>query len=85
MFSLGLQKEFSKRTSLGLNIFQPFNRTLSFPTELEGPSFYQKSVRETVIRSFGINFRHRRWRVHPKIDEMDFGIASGGEQVAAGC
>jgi len=89
MFSAGVQKEFSKRTSLGLNIFQPFNRTLSFPTELEGPSFYQKSVRETVIRSFGINFRHRFGKLdfkqprqrRSKISNTDLkqGGDSGGE------
>lgn len=59
MFSMGVEKEFSDRTSLGLNIFQPFTRTLRFPTELEGPGFYQESVRKSLIRSFGVNFRHR--------------------------
>ncbi|MEZ5042002.1 MAG: TonB-dependent receptor [Saprospiraceae bacterium] len=58
MFSMGFQKEFTKRTSLGLNIFQPFNRTLKFPSALEGANFYQKSEREIVLRSIGVNFRH---------------------------
>ena len=59
MLSIGFQKEFSKRTSLGINAFRPFSRTLSFPNELEGPNFFQRSEREVVLRSFGINFRHR--------------------------
>jgi len=59
MLSIGFQKEFSKRTSLGINAFRPFRRGLSFPNELEGANFFQRSVREVVIRSFGINFRHR--------------------------
>ena len=59
MFSLGVQKEFSKRMSLGLNVFQPFSRGLKFINELSGPNFYQKSINERVMRSFGINFRYR--------------------------
>lgn len=60
MFSMGFQKEFNKkRTSLGVNIFQPFTRSLKFPSELSGPSFFQKSEREVVMRSIGLNFRHR--------------------------
>lgn len=59
MLSIGFQKEFTKRTSLGINAFRPFRRALSFPNELEGANFSQTSIREVVIRSFGINFRHR--------------------------
>jgi hypothetical protein len=60
MFSIGFQKEFNKkRTSLGINIFQPFTRSLKFPSEISGASFYQKSEREVVMRSIGVNFRHR--------------------------
>lgn len=59
MLSIGFQKEFSKRTSIGINAFRPFSRTLSFPNEIEGANFFQRSEREIVLRSFGINFRHR--------------------------
>lgn len=59
MLSIGFQKEFSKRTSLGLNLFRPFSRTLSFANELEGTNFSQNSERIIVLRSIGINFRHR--------------------------
>ncbi len=59
MLSIGFQKEFTKRTSLGINAFRPFRRALAFPNELEGANFSQTSIREVVIRSFGINFRHR--------------------------
>lgn len=58
LFSMGVQKEFSKRTQLGLRIVEPFANTKSFPSELRGDDFYQESNFTILFRSFGISFNH---------------------------
>lgn len=56
----GARKEiWGKRGSLGLVVSQPFSRTLSFPSEISGIGFYQKSNRAFVSRSVGVNFNWR--------------------------
>ncbi len=59
MLNVGLQKEFNKKATLGLTIVQPFAEYLRFPSELEGPSFFQRSVSRIPFRSIGVNFGYR--------------------------
>lgn len=58
IFSMGMQKEFSKRTNLGIRIVEPFSRDKSFASELSGPDFYQETDFTILFRSFGISFNH---------------------------
>jgi hypothetical protein len=58
MLNFGLMKEFNKRTSLGLNVSQPFKENLEFVNELSGANFYQRSNSIRPFRSVGLNFRH---------------------------
>jgi len=58
MLNFGLMKQFNKRTSLGLNVSQPFKENLEFVNELSGANFYQRSNSIRPFRSVGINFRH---------------------------
>lgn len=59
MFSFGVNKEFNKRFSLGLNVSQPFARDLKFENKFEGPDFYQESLNAVATRSIGLNFSYR--------------------------
>lgn len=59
MLNVGLQKEFSKKATLGITIVQPFSEYIRFPSELRGPNFYQQSVSRIPFRSFGVNFGYR--------------------------
>lgn len=58
MFHIGMMKQFNKRTSLGLNISQPFKENMEFVNELSGANFYQRSNSIRPFRSVGVNFRH---------------------------
>lgn len=84
IFSIGARKEFSKRFSLGIQIVQPFSDDKTFPSELSGPTFYQRSEFVIPFRSFGItasynfgklDFRQQRRR-GSTIDNDDL---KGGE------
>ena len=59
LLSIGFQKEFNKRTSLGINITEPFFNYKEFPSVLEGENFYQRSNNAILFRSFGLTFNYR--------------------------
>lgn len=58
MFNIGFMKQFNKRTSLGVNISQPFKKNMEFVNELSGANFFQRSNSIRPFRSVGVNFRH---------------------------
>lgn len=58
--SFGARKEFmDKRASLGLVISQPFAEFLEFENELEGPTFYQRSLNAFQSRNIALSFSYR--------------------------
>ena len=60
MYSIGIKKEiWNKRGAIGLRMVEPFNRTKSFISELEGDAFYQTSEFKLPFRSFGLNFSYK--------------------------
>jgi len=65
MYSFGFKKDlWNKRGSIGINIIDPFNKTKTFETDLEGVnpagnSFTQNSSFGLPFRSFGINFSYK--------------------------
>jgi len=59
-FSIGAAKDlWNKRGSIGFSVIQPFTNTLSFPRNISGPDFTQRSNFEIEIRSFNLNFSYR--------------------------
>lgn len=58
IFSMGIQKEFSKRTKLGIQIVEPFSEYKSFASELQSDDFYQETDFSILFRSFGLSFSH---------------------------
>ncbi|MDX1665947.1 MAG: TonB-dependent receptor [Saprospiraceae bacterium] len=88
LLSLGVEKEFSERMSLGLNAFEPFNNFKRFETDLAGDDFFQESVRNILFRSFGLNFSYRFGKLdfrqrerRSKIRNQDLKEGQGGEQM----
>ena len=86
LLSMGFLKEFSKRTSLGINITEPFFNYKEFPSELEGENFYQRSNNAILFRSFGLTFNYRfgkldfrQQRRRTKIDNDDLKEGDGGQ------
>lgn len=86
LMSIGFLKEFGKRASLGINITEPFFNYKEFPSELEGPDFYQRSNNAILFRSFGITFNYRfgkldfrQQRRRTRIDNDDLKDGGGGE------
>lgn len=59
LLSMGIQKEFSKAFSLGIRIVEPFQLNKSFPSEIEGDGFYQRSNFSIPFQSFGISLNYR--------------------------
>ena len=60
MYSIGVQKEiWNKRGAIGIRMVEPFNRTKSFITELEGDTFRQMSEFKLPFRSFGLTFSYK--------------------------
>ncbi len=60
MLNMGVRKEIlKKRGSIGITVTNPFNRYLTFRTELEGPDFFQSSEFLRPFRSIGINLQYR--------------------------
>lgn len=59
IFGIGIQKDFSKRTSLGIRAIEPWSENKAFVTELRGENFYQTSTFAIPFRSIGISFSHR--------------------------
>ena len=60
IWSIGAQKKFADdRWRLGVRIVEPFSRAKSFPNELSGADFVQRSNFEVLFRSFGVNARYR--------------------------
>ncbi len=58
--SIGAAKDlWNKRGSIGFSVIQPFSNTLSFPRNISGPDFTQRSDFEIEIRSFNLNFSYR--------------------------
>ncbi len=55
---MGIQKEFSKRTKLGIQIVEPFSEYKSFASELRSDDFYQETDFSILFRSFGLSFSH---------------------------
>jgi ferric enterobactin receptor len=58
LYGMGLRKEFNKRFSLGLRAIEPFNERKSFPSEIEGENFYQRSNFSIPFRSIGFSLRY---------------------------
>ena len=48
-----------KRGAIGIRMVEPFNRTKSFITDLEGDTFSQMSEFKLPFRSFGLNFSYK--------------------------
>ena len=60
LLSLGFKKEFAdKKASLGIAIVEPFQENKSFPSEAEGPGFFQRTNFTIPFRSFGLSFSYR--------------------------
>ncbi|MEL6142080.1 MAG: outer membrane beta-barrel family protein, partial [Bacteroidota bacterium] len=59
IFSLGLNKEFSKRTTMGIRIVEPFAENKPFESELIGTNFRQETFFDIPFRSFGISISHK--------------------------
>lgn len=57
--SIGMNKQFSKRVSLGFSIFSPFNKFLTFESEFRTDDFYQLNRRDRQFRSFRLNFGYK--------------------------
>lgn len=58
LYGMGLRKEFSKRFSLGVRAIEPFNKNKSFPTEINGENFYQRSNFSIPFRSIGVSLSY---------------------------
>ncbi|MCB0636176.1 MAG: TonB-dependent receptor [Lewinella sp.] len=58
IYGMGFRKEFNDRFSLGMRAIEPFNRNKSFPSEIEGENFYQKSTFSIPFRSVGLTLRY---------------------------
>jgi ferric enterobactin receptor len=58
LYGMGLRKEFNKRFSLGVRAIEPFNRNKSFPSEIQGENFFQRSNFSIPFQSIGINLRY---------------------------
>jgi len=59
LFGIGGKYQFSKRTSLGFRIIEPFAANKVFESDLEGASFRQVSSFSVPFRSVGISFSHK--------------------------
>ncbi len=59
IFSVGVNKEFSKRLTLGFNVLNPHQETNAFGSESRGENFYQFSRTEFPFRSFRLNVSYR--------------------------
>jgi len=86
MYSIGVKKDiWNKRGAIGVRMVEPFNRTKSFITELDGDTFSQRSEFKLPFRSFGLNFSYKfgkldfkaKKRRSSKIKNTD--VKSGGD------
>lgn len=59
LFSMGVRKEFSERTSIGIRAIEPFVENKDFASELQGADFIQRSEFSIPFRSIGISFSHK--------------------------
>ncbi|MEO0790473.1 MAG: TonB-dependent receptor [Bacteroidota bacterium] len=59
LFSLGLQKNISDRTRIGLRAIEPFLENKRFDNELDGANFSQNGFFSIPFRSIGISISHR--------------------------
>lgn len=58
-YSIGANKQVTKRFSLGLSVVSPFSKFLNFENELTGENFYQFSRRSIQFRSFRLNVSYK--------------------------
>jgi len=58
LYGMGIRNEFSKRFSLGARAIEPFNARKSFPSEIRGENFYQRSDFSIPFRSIGISLNY---------------------------
>ena len=58
LYGMGLRKEFNKRFSMGIRAIEPFNENKSFPSEIQGDDFFQRSNFSIPFRSIGISVRY---------------------------
>lgn len=58
IYGMGLRKEFNKRFSLGIRAIEPFNERKSFPSEIQGENFYQRSDFSIPFRSIGVSISY---------------------------
>lgn len=65
LYGMGLRKQFNKRFSLGIRAIEPFNERKSFPSEIQGENFYQRS-------NFSIPFRSIGFSISYDFGELDF-------------
>jgi len=59
LLGIGGKYQFSKRTSLGFRIIEPFAPDKVFESDLAGPTFRQVSSFSVPFRSVGISFSHK--------------------------
>ncbi|MEL7422643.1 MAG: TonB-dependent receptor [Bacteroidota bacterium] len=58
IYGMGLRKEFNKRFSLGIRAIEPFNERKSFPSEIQGDNFFQRSDFSIPFRSIGVSISY---------------------------
>lgn len=58
LYGMGLRKQFNKRFSLGIRAIEPFNERKSFPSEIQGENFYQRSDFSIPFRSIGVSISY---------------------------
>ncbi len=59
IFSMGLNKDFGERFTLGFSAVNPHKKTNVFGSESRGENFYQYSRTEFPFRSFRLNFSYK--------------------------
>ncbi len=76
MYSFAFQKEFGKSWQLGIRIVEPFNLNKSFRSDLEGPTFRQKSDFTVPFQSFGVSARYRFGKIEGRSRDRSTRIKS---------
>lgn len=73
LINFGVRKDFNEQWSLGIRAIDPFFRRKRFPSELQGETFYQRTVFSIPFQSYGINLVY-------KFGKMQFNPASRGRR-----
>lgn len=88
MMNFGIQKEiFGDRGTLGLTVTDPFNKSKTFETHLQGAGFTQESRFSIPFQSFGLTFSYRFGNLDFKqqdrksaIENTDLKSGNGGQE-----